>query len=137
MAAIPTTFDVLATERRSRQRYALALNVRYHVISKRPGLVGIGRTLNMSSGGLLIASDKHIVRDCDLLEVSLEWPFRLDGTTLLQLIAQCRVVRCQSTAFAVKIGRYQFYTRKRRHPFPEFTVEPSERKEVTDGVGKV
>jgi hypothetical protein len=102
----------LALERRSKNRYPVELNVRYRTLAKGPAPVGIGRTLNVSSGGLLIASEQQIVHDGSRLRLSLEWPTLLDGTTPLQLIAVCRVIRCQPAVFAVRMERYQFRTRK-------------------------
>ncbi len=68
--------------------------------------------MNVSSHGFLIASDGQLVRAGNRLQVAMEWPSMLDGTTPLQLIAVCRVIRCQSEVFAVRLERYQFRTRK-------------------------
>jgi PilZ domain len=106
----------LALERRSNARYTVELNVRYRTLTNGRALLGIGRTLNVSSRGLLIASEQQIVHHGSLLEVSLEWPSLLDHSTPLQLIAMCRVIRCQPAAFAVRLERYQFRTRKPRIP---------------------
>ncbi len=103
MAANPTS---LALERRSKERFPLALNVRYRT----PARVGTGHTVNVSSDGLLIASDEYIVEEGDLLKLSLEWPARLHGTTPLQLIVEGRVVRSLRAGFAVRMERYQFRT---------------------------
>ena len=102
----------LALERRSKNRYPVELKVRYRTLVSGPAPVGIGRTLNVSSGGLLIASEQQFVHDGSRLRLSLEWPTLLDGTTPLQLIAECRVIRCQPAVFAVRMERYQFRTRK-------------------------
>ena len=102
----------LTLERRSKARYPMELNVRYRILTNGRALPGIGRTLNVSSCGLLIASDQQIVHDGSRLQLSLEWPLLLDGTTPLQLIAECRVIRCQPERFAVRLERYQFHTRK-------------------------
>jgi PilZ domain len=91
-----------ALERRSRFRYFLELNVRYHTVSAARPLVGIGHTLNVSSSGLLIASAGQILEDGVRLRVSIEWPFPLDGATPLQLFAECRVIRRQPSGFAVR-----------------------------------
>jgi len=90
----------------------MELNVRYRTLTNGPALVGIGRTLNVSSRGLLIASEQGIVHDGSRLRVSMEWPTLLHGTTPLQLIAVCRVIRCQPSVFAVRLERYHFRTRK-------------------------
>jgi hypothetical protein len=102
----------LALERRSKARYPVVLNVRYRTIANGPALAGVGRTLNVSSRGLLIACEEPLVEDGSRLQVALEWPSMLNGITPLQLIAVCRVTRCQSEVFAVQLERYQFRTRK-------------------------
>jgi hypothetical protein len=99
-------------ERRSKNRYPVKLNVRYRTIASGSALVGIGRTLNVSSGGFLIASEQEFVHQGSRLRVHLDWPTRLHGTTPLQLIAVCQVVRSQKSEFAVRMERYQFRTRR-------------------------
>jgi len=76
-------------------------------------MAGIGRTVNISSCGLLIAADQVKVRTGARLQLTLDWPFLLHGTTPLQLIASCRVTRCQAEQFAVQLYQYQFRTKKR------------------------
>ncbi len=104
--------ETFAIERRSRTRYPVELNVRYRALNGGRALAGFGRTLNISSHGLLIASEQRFVHDGSRLQVHLEWPTLLHGITPLQLIAQCRVIRCQSAGFAVRLERYQFRTRR-------------------------
>jgi hypothetical protein len=91
----------------------LRLSVRYRTLSSGPALVGVGRTVNMSSCGLLIATDQAKVRAGAKLQVTVDWPFLLHGITPLQLILACRVIRCQPEQFAVKLEQYQFRTKKR------------------------
>ena len=53
--------------------------------------------MNMSSCGLLIASEEALV--C--------------AGARLQLVVSCRVTRCLPDEFAVKLEQYQFKTKKR------------------------
>ena len=99
-------------ERRSKVRFPVRLNVRYRTVLE-PQFFGTGQTLNMSSGGLLIASQQPLVRAGVRLQITIEWPLLLQGITPLQLRAACQVVRCQGELFAVRLERYQFRTRKR------------------------
>jgi PilZ domain len=101
------------SERRTKARYPLRLGVRYRTLSSGPALVGVGRTVNMSSGGLLIASEKAKVAEGARLQLTVEWPFLLHGVTPLQLVASCRVTRCDPEEFAVKMDQYLFRTTKR------------------------
>jgi hypothetical protein len=107
----------VAFERRSKARFPVRLGIRYRTISNGPALTGAGWTVNMSSCGLLIASHQAhyqaTIRTGARLQVTVDWPFLLHGTTPLQLIVSCRVIRCQPEQFAVKMEQYQFKTKKR------------------------
>jgi hypothetical protein len=46
-----------------------------------------------------------------LVELSVNWPARLDGVCLLQFVATGRVVRSEAERAAVHIERYEFKTR--------------------------
>ncbi len=105
--------STLAVERRTKARYPLRLTVRYRTMSDGPALVGVGQTVNMSSCGLLIASDHAPVRAGAKLQLMVDWPFLLHGSTPLQLVASCRVTRCQPEEFAVRLEQYLFHTKKR------------------------
>ena len=102
-----------ALERRSKARFPLRLSVRYRTLSGGPALVGIGRTVNMSSCGLLIASDHAKVRPGARLQLTVDWPFLLHGITPLQLQVSGHVIRSRPEEFAVELDHYQFRTRKR------------------------
>jgi hypothetical protein len=104
----------LRLDRRSRARFPLRLTVRYRSLSSRTLLVGAGRTVNMSSGGLLIASEEEaLVSEGSRLQLVVDWPFLLHGITPLQLVVFCRVTRRLPEEFAVKLDQYQFKTKKR------------------------
>jgi hypothetical protein len=103
----------LVLERRSKARFPLRLTVRYQTLSGGPSLVGVGQTVNMSSRGLLIASDEVHVRAGSRLQLTVDWPFLLHGITPLQLIVSCRVTRSLPEEFAVKLEQYLFRTKKR------------------------
>jgi hypothetical protein len=108
---LKTTLESL--ERRSKARFPLRLGVRYRALSGNPTVIGVGRTINMSSCGLLIAADQPEVRTGARLQLTLEWPFLLHGITPLQLMVSCCVTRCRSDEFAVKMEQYLFRTKKR------------------------
>lgn len=104
----------VALERRSKPRFPLRLSVRYRTLSDEPSSLCAGRTLNMSSCGLLVASDEANVRTGSRLLLTVDWPFLLHGVTPLQLIVSGRVIRCAEEEFAVKLDDYQFKTKKRQ-----------------------
>jgi len=69
--------------------------------------------MNMSSGGVLVASS-HEISTGTGLELSIEWPFLLDGRIPLQLVASGKVVRRETTSFALLLTQHQFRTTKKR-----------------------
>jgi len=103
----------MLTERRAAVRYPIILDARYRTLSKKSTECGIGRTVDISSGGLLIASVHNVIVGVRL-EVAVEWPALLDGTTELLFVANGEVVRVWESSFALKLSRYQFHTTRRK-----------------------
>lgn len=101
------------TERRSSVRYPIVLNARYQMLRKRSHYCGIGRTVNISSGGFLIASEDNVPEGVRL-EVTVGWPALLDGAIELVLVATGAVVRARESSFALELSRYEFRTTKRK-----------------------
>lgn len=103
-----------ASERRNNDRFPIAQDVQYRVLSSKGGPeLGSGKTVNISSTGVLFSSEKPITPG-RRLEVSIHWPAHLDGKCGLKLVAQGRVVRCQGKLVAVEIEKYEFRTRGSR-----------------------
>ena len=100
-------------ERRSAIRYPIVLNAHYRAIRKRSNYSGAGKTIDMSSRGLLIVSE-HNLRVGVSLEVTMEWPALLDGAVEIVLVAIGRVVRAGESSFALELSRYEFRTVKRK-----------------------
>jgi|SRR5579862_1928201 len=109
--------DVLV-ERRSRFRYPLRLSVKYRTLSEGPSLVGVGRTINVSSRGFLIASSQANITAGSRLQLTVDWPSLLHGITPLQLVVYCRVTRSVQAEFAVELDQYQFRTKRAKQPRP-------------------
>jgi hypothetical protein len=106
--AFVSPIQLIVTERRSKLRYPLVLNVRYRALGR--GLhSGVGQAVNLSSGGALVAS-QHELGVGEELELSIQWPSHLDGCIPIQLIAMGNVVRCGPSSFAVRFRRHQFRT---------------------------
>src|SRR5215831_20689236 len=99
------------TERRGTSRFPLREDVRYRVVqSKSQKIFGLGTTLNIGSGGVLFTTEDPLPLG-RLVELSVNWPARLDGICPLQFVATGRVVRSEPTCAAVRIERYEFKTR--------------------------
>src|SRR4051812_37297368 len=99
-------------ERRGTSRFSVREDVRYRIVhSKSTGISGSGTTLNMGSGGILFTTEEKLPVG-RAIELSVNWPARLDGTCLLQFVATGRVVRSDDRQAAVRIDRYEFKTRR-------------------------
>jgi PilZ domain len=102
---------VVSTERRGTSRFPLREEVRYRVLHARTNHVsGVGKTLNIGSGGMLFTTEEDLPIG-RMVEISVNWPARLDGTCPLKFVATGRVVRSANHQTAVKIERYEFRTR--------------------------
>jgi c-di-GMP-binding flagellar brake protein YcgR len=98
-------------ERRETSRFPVREEVRYKVLqSKAEQTSGAGKTVDISSGGILFTTTERL-QPGRLIEISVNWPARLDGTCALQLVATGRVVRSDNATAAVRIERYEFKTR--------------------------
>ncbi len=101
----------IAAERRLKFRYPLELGVRFRSFAAGTGFSGTGLVVNLSSGGVLVASERQVTEGA-LVEMSIEWPSLLDGRVPLQLIVIGRVLRLEASHFAATFERYQFRTTK-------------------------
>ena len=98
-------------DRRENSRFPVREEVRYRVLQSKVGqLSGAGKTVDISSGGILFTTSERL-QPGRLIEISVNWPARLDGTCALQLVATGRVVRSDKNTAAVRIERYEFKTR--------------------------
>jgi hypothetical protein len=84
--------------------------VRYRTLSKRGGdEAGDGRTVNISSSGVLFTSER-ILLPGRRLELSISWPAQLNNQVALKLVARGRVVRFEQGRAAIEIQQYEFRT---------------------------
>ena len=97
-------------ERRASERFAIELEAHYRVLStKSAEETGSGRTINLSSKGVLLMTDGDLVPG-RRLELSISWPVQLDSKVPLKLIARGRVVRADNGCAAVHIEQHEFRT---------------------------
>jgi hypothetical protein len=98
-------------DRRETSRFPLREDVKYRLLQGRSNPVsGTGHTLNIGSGGILFTTEQLLPLG-RTVELSVNWPARLDGTCPLKFVAVGRVIRAEANKAAVKIERYQFRTR--------------------------
>ena len=70
---------------------------------------GAGRTINMSSTGVLFTTDQMLLPG-RRIEVSISWPAQLNNKCALRLVARGRVVRFDDGKAAMEIQQYEFKT---------------------------
>lgn len=105
--------DSPITERRRSSRFPIEREVRYKTLNQRAEtLIGNGKTLNISSSGVLFTSD-HDLPVGTRLEVSISWPAQLNEKCLLNLVARGRVTRHMKGQLALQIQQYEFRTQSR------------------------
>ena len=80
-------------DRRTNARFPCRLAVSYQAL-EHPFLSGVAtsETLNISSKGLLFATEEAL-QPGQLLQVSVDWPARLENQVPLKLVAEGRIVR--------------------------------------------
>ena len=101
--------------------FPIHANTRYRSLSKGRGVVGIGRSLKLTSNSLLIRSEypaKPELKTGARLEVSLDWPYLPGGPTPLEMLMIGTVLRCRNSRVALSIERCQFRIVKNRNPHP-------------------
>jgi hypothetical protein len=87
------------------------LEVRYSVAGRRgPVESRSGQTIDLSSSGLSFTTDTPLPIG-QKLDLSINWPFQLDGDQL-QLVASGVVVRTSGAVTALRIERYELRTRR-------------------------
>ncbi len=105
--------ETIATERRRSSRFPIEREVRYKTLNQRTEtLAGNGKTLNISSSGVLFTSD-HDLPVGTRLELSISWPAQLNDRCLLNLVARGRVTRHNKGQLALQIQQYEFRTQSR------------------------
>lgn len=102
--------ETIAGDRRSDRRYALHLDLRWKLIRRRRILeTGVGRTLDLSSGGILIETDRPLPVGLNL-ELSVAWPVMLHNVAPMQLVISGRIVRCSGPRVAIRMVQHEFRT---------------------------
>ena len=102
--------DKSKDDRRGADRFPIEREVRFKVLNRKNAEeIGSGRTINMSSNGVLFTTDQHLIPG-RRLEISISWPAQLNSKVALKLVARGRVVRCDEGKAAIEIHQYEFRT---------------------------
>ena len=103
--------DFFHPERRSTDRFPIESQLRYQLMEAHSTTqTGNGRTLNMSSSGILFTVEAHLPIG-QRVEVSVDWPAQLNEHCGLKLVALGKIVRSSPETTAVRIEKYDFRTR--------------------------
>ena len=97
-------------DRRVSNRLPIEREVRYKVLGVKNRYTGSGKTLNMSSRGVLFTTESDLPEGA-LVEIAISWPAQLDDATHLKLVAIGILVRSDERQAAISIRKYEFKTR--------------------------
>ena len=98
-------------DRRDSDRFPIEQEVRYRALGKRgPQTEGTGKTLNISSHGVLFTANDKALTLGRRIELSIVWPAQLNNDCRLKLVVCGRICRIEPSLIAVEIGRYEFRT---------------------------
>jgi hypothetical protein len=107
---VDLNLDRSKSDRRGADRFPIERDLRYRVLSKKSAdEAGGGKTINMSSSGILFTTE-HMLLPGKRLELSISWPAQLNNTTPLKLVARGRIVRYEQGQAAIEIQQYEFRT---------------------------
>src|SRR5579871_4724638 len=88
-------------DRRAHGRYPVHLQLEYKLwLDERVARVGFGKTVNMSSRGILLETDADLPTGSSVT-LAIMWPIMLEISVALKLHIRGRVVRCDASRIAV------------------------------------
>ena len=100
-------------DRRLSRRYPIAVELEYRAAGNDgPAIQGFGRTLNLSTGGVLFETDQPL-RPEMRIELAIAWPVRLNESLALNLCVCGRVARTDGQFHAIRIREHEFCLRGR------------------------
>ena len=103
-------YDAINGDRRKDRRYHLQLELRWKLIRRRRVLdKGTGRTIDVSSGGVLFDAGRHLPEGLNV-ELSISWPVLLHNVAPLQLVVCGRIVRGNGQQVAIRTVQHEFRT---------------------------
>ena len=94
-------------ERRAGSRYPVSLELSYRGLNGKSKLTGRGKTINISSSGILFATEQPLLLNADV-ELMLRWPVLLNNEVPLQLKVSGKVMRTDGSRAAIEISQYEF-----------------------------
>jgi hypothetical protein len=101
--------DRIHCDRRFDRRYEFDLPVRYCYSCDGATRVGMGRTVDLSRGGIRFIGDSA-PPDRAGIEMRISWPFLLQNVCPLELYACGSVAKTDSRGTVMTMDRYEFRT---------------------------
>ena len=102
--------DAIGGDRRQDRRYHLQLELKWKLIRRRRLLdTGVGKTVNVSSGGILFDAGRHLPEGLNV-ELSIAWPVLLHDVAPMQLVATGKIVRGDGHQVAIRTMQHEFRT---------------------------
>ena len=101
---------IFLLDRRQRIRYPFQWPVGYSSRKTGRRIEGSGRTINISSAGVKLTTDRAVAPG-DPIELRSEWPVRLEESCALQLALHGKVVRVERGLAAIETIKYEFRTK--------------------------
>ncbi len=100
------------SDRREHSHFPVTEELRYRVLHpKSVEAGGSGVTVNISSSGVCFTTEGQLPEG-RMVELSVNWPARIDGTCPLKFVVLGRVIRSEDFLAAVRIEKYEFKTRR-------------------------
>ena|SRR5437867_4120027 len=97
-------------EHRATDRFPIESALRYKLRLSKTTPTGAGRTVNMSSAGILFTTETRLPAG-ERVELFVDWPARLNDNCALTLVAFGKIVRSELQSAAIRIEKYDFRTR--------------------------
>jgi hypothetical protein len=108
-----TRYETSAREQRRHQRYPIALDAEFHLLDRgQSARLRAAKTVNIGTGGLLLECNDSLPPG-RRIEVSIQWPFLLDGLCPLKLVIRGRIVRVRGPVVAIETSHHEFRTAAR------------------------
>jgi hypothetical protein len=102
------SFSQNNVDRRVAARFPIEREISYKLLIRQGGNEeGTGKSINISSGGILFTTDCHLQPGIGI-EVTISWPVLMDAEVSLRLVTRGQVVRSADGRVAMKIYRYEF-----------------------------
>jgi hypothetical protein len=99
--------------RRGSKRVSIERDVHFRVVKNRSGkeASGFGKTVNMSSSGVMFTTEQTLPSRCRL-ELDIDWPAKLDDKCALKFVAEGHLVRSEDGLAVIEIQRYELRTKR-------------------------